>query len=27
VVAAPGVNVADLRQLHYEKLRPGMVRL
>jgi hypothetical protein len=24
VVAAPGVNVADLRQLRYEKLRPGV---
>jgi microcystin degradation protein MlrC len=24
VVAAPGVNVADLRQLRYEKLRPGI---
>jgi len=24
VVAAPGANVADLRQLRYEKLRPGV---
>src|SRR5471030_738176 len=27
VVAAPGINVADLRQLRYEKLRPGVTLL
>lgn len=27
VVAAPGINVADLRQLRYEKLRPGVALL
>ncbi|MGF6724529.1 microcystin degradation protein MlrC [Paraburkholderia sp. GAS41] len=27
VVAAPGANVADLRQLRYEKLRPGVALL
>jgi microcystin degradation protein MlrC len=27
VVAAPGDNIADLRQLRYEKLRPGVTPL
>jgi len=27
VVAAPGINVADLRRLRYENLRPGVERL
>jgi microcystin degradation protein MlrC len=27
VVAAPGVNRAELRTLHYARLRPGVVRL
>ena len=27
VVAAPGINVADLRELRYEKLRPGVTLL
>jgi hypothetical protein len=26
-VAAPGANAADLRQLRYEKLRPGVTLL